>query len=81
MGRYSVCDVFDDDSGNIRFERTEHEWKDGKCVYCGANRENYDRGGELETHAYEFIHVEPRMDTDIGSANDANKRELEGVLV
>jgi site-specific DNA-methyltransferase (adenine-specific) len=87
MGRYSVCDVFDDDSGNIRFERTEHEWKDGKCVYCGANQENYDRGGELETHAYEFIHVELRMDTDkaridtdIGSANDANKRELEGVF-
>jgi site-specific DNA-methyltransferase (adenine-specific) len=58
MGKYSVCDVFDDDSGNIRFERTEHTWKDGKCVYCGANQENYDRGGELETHAYQFIHTE-----------------------
>jgi site-specific DNA-methyltransferase (adenine-specific) len=58
MGKYSVCDVFDDDSGNIRYNRIEHIWKDRKCVCCGANQENYDRGGELETHAYEFIHTE-----------------------
>jgi site-specific DNA-methyltransferase (adenine-specific) len=58
MGKYSVCDVFDDDSGNIRLDRTEHTWKDGKCTFCGANQENYDRGEERETHAYQFIHTD-----------------------
>jgi len=49
---------FDTAQGNIRFKRIDHAWQGGKCIYCGANKEQYDRGEELETHAYEFIHTE-----------------------
>jgi site-specific DNA-methyltransferase (adenine-specific) len=57
-GKYSVCESFNDLQGNIRFERIEHTWENGRCVFCGASREVYDRGRELETHAYQFIHTE-----------------------
>ncbi len=57
-GKYSVCDSFRNPQGNIRFEQIEHTWERGRCVYCGANQENYERGTELETHAYEFIHTD-----------------------
>ncbi|MEW6713804.1 MAG: Eco57I restriction-modification methylase domain-containing protein [Nitrospirota bacterium] len=56
-GKYSVCETFDKPQGNIRFERIEHTWDNGRCSYCGASQENYGRGEELETHAYQFIHT------------------------
>jgi site-specific DNA-methyltransferase (adenine-specific) len=56
-GKYSVCSSFNDQQGNIRFDRVDHTWVKGRCVFCDANQENYERGEELETHAYQFIHT------------------------
>jgi len=57
-GEYSICDQFTDVAGNIRFERVPHTWENGRCSYCGANQENYERDGGMESHAYEFIHTQ-----------------------
>lgn len=57
-GKYSVCEVFNEPQGNIRFERVDHTWENSRCIFCGANQAAYARGVELETHAYQFIHTE-----------------------
>lgn len=57
-GEHSIAKSFTSDAGNIWFERTEHTWANGKCVYCGASQSALDRGEGLETHAYAFIHTD-----------------------
>lgn len=57
-GKYAVCEIFDNEQGNIRYKRIEHVWVGEKCKYCGATKEVYDRGVELETYAYQFIHTD-----------------------
>ncbi len=56
-GMHSIAKSFATDAGNIWFKRIEHAWVDGKCTHCGASQKALDRGKELETHAYAFIHT------------------------
>lgn len=55
-GKHSVSH-FDNPEGNIQYRALRHTWENGKCVYCGASQQVYDRGEASEQYAYQFIHT------------------------
>ena len=56
-GKYSVSH-FSNPEGNIQYRALRHTWEKGKCRYCGASQEVYDRGDQAEQYAYQFIHTD-----------------------
>ena len=57
-GPHSIAKSFTTEAGNIWFERVEHTWKNGRCVYCGAPKALFARDETLENYAYAFIHTD-----------------------
>lgn len=74
-GKYAVADNFTTEQGNIRYERMQHTWENGKCVHCGASQEVYDRGDEAESYAYNFIHTD-NPTALFTSTNSTTKKKL-----
>ncbi|MCX6204483.1 MAG: Eco57I restriction-modification methylase domain-containing protein [Bacteroidetes bacterium] len=56
--KYSICDKFKDEQGNIIYEKMFHTWENGNCKFCGASQDVYDREITSETYAYPFLHTD-----------------------
>ncbi len=48
---------FANPTGNIIYHSLQHTWENGVCSFCGAPENQYRRGKEKESYAYEFIHT------------------------
>ena len=62
-GQHSIAKSFTTTDGNIWFERMEHTWvgrtASAELLRCKSQASSdFDRGDELETHAYAFIHTD-----------------------
>jgi site-specific DNA-methyltransferase (adenine-specific) len=56
-GKYSVTKIFKNETGNIIYEKINHSWNKGKCIYCQTSEKEYSRDSNKESYAYKFIHL------------------------
>ena len=56
-GKYSIFSEAKNSEGNIKFDNMSHTWKSETCVFCGVDKESYDRNSSLDSYAYQFIHT------------------------
>ncbi len=54
--KYAVT-YFENENGQISYMKIDHTWLNGRCSYCGATESEYKRSEELESYAYNFIHL------------------------
>ena len=54
--KFSIIEL-NSDEGNLRFFFKDHVWHNNKCIYCGCNKNIYNREEDLENYAYSFIHT------------------------
>lgn len=52
-------DGYGKSDGHVWYDRIEHTWNgDGRCRYCPASKTSFDRGRDLESHAYALTHTD-----------------------
>lgn len=78
---------FSNERGNIRYVRSDHNWEDDKCTFCGAPQSHFYKDPDYntyETYAYEFIHTEnpeelydKKFDVIIGNPPFTLKSDME----
>jgi hypothetical protein len=51
---------FNNEAGNIWFERTEHNWVNSKCTFCGASQA-HDRAASNNSTQNPKAHTETRL--------------------
>lgn len=82
-GDYSGVRFEGQPEGNIRFERTQHTFVNGRCSVCG-DKGSLERGESRENYAYQFIHTPEAlkdMKIDVVIGNPPYQLEDEGAGV
>ncbi len=71
-GKYSFCEIFTTEHGNIIFDRIEHVWEGGKCIYCGASQEVYERDDILKTGLKEYTEIKNEIEAFVKIINTSS---------